>query len=100
MLDLSTYLLRSGARQGGQIKRAIPFAVHEHEEADFLHDEHLGTPLIPSSVAVNPSKDLPPKYLPRLKPTPRTSTAIAKSICGVNLNGITEVISSSISGKH
>ena len=72
--------------------------VHEHESADFLQAEHLGTPLMPS--AVNPSNDLPPKYLPRLKPTPRTRTAIAKSICGVNLNGITEAISSSISGKH
>ena len=90
ILDLRTYLLKSGAWQGGQIRRAIPFAVHEHLDAFFLHVEHRGTPLIPS--AVKPSRDEPPRYLPRPKPTPRISTAKARSILGVNLNGITEDI--------
>jgi hypothetical protein len=52
--------------------------------------EHSGIPLIPS--VVNPSRDEPPRYLPRPKPTPRISTAKARRILGVNFNGIIEAI--------
>ena len=97
ILAFNTYLLRSVAWQGGQIKRASPFALQPHLLADLLQSEHLGT--IPSSEKPSLNED-PPTYFPRPKPTPRISTASAKSICGVILNGITEAISSSISGKH
>lgn len=93
MLDFRTYLLKSGAWQGGQINRAIPFAVHPHLDAFFLHCEHTGTPLIPSATNPSAPKEEPPRYLPRPKPTPSISTANARRILGVNLNGITEVIS-------
>ena len=91
MLDLRTYLLISASRQGGQIRRATPFAVQPHLEADFLHEEHLGTPVRPSSV--NPSKERPPRKRPSPKPTPRIKTASINKIRGVNLTGIIEVIS-------
>jgi hypothetical protein len=106
-VDLSTYLLISGALHGGHIRRAIPFFLQSHFDAGFLQSEHLqpqlragflqaahvGTPLIPS--AVNPSNPDPPTYFPRPNPAPKINTANAKRICGVNFKGITEAISSS-----
>jgi hypothetical protein len=82
----NTYMLISGSRQGGQIKRAIPFGVQAQEGAGFVHAEHTGTPAIPWEV--NPSKLLPPIYFPKPKPTPRINTASARRICGVSFIGI------------
>jgi len=87
MEDFNTYLLMSGSRQGGQIKRAIPLGVHLQESCACVHAEHTGTP--DRLDAVNPSPMLrPPKYLPIPIPTPKINTARAKSIWGVNLIGI------------
>jgi hypothetical protein len=88
----NTYLLISGSRQGGQIKRAIPLGVHLHESACFSHSAQIGTP--DKLDAVNPSAPRlePPKYLPMPIPTPKINTASAKRICGVNLIGSVDAI--------
>ena len=91
MLDFSTYLLISASRQGGQIRRASPFVLQPQLEAAFLHEEHVGTPVRPSSV--NPSNERPPTKRPSPKPTPSIRTASINKIRGVSLTGIIEVIS-------
>lgn len=44
----NTYLLMSGSRHGGQIKRAIPLGVHLQLSWDLLQEEQSGIPAKPS----------------------------------------------------
>jgi hypothetical protein len=83
-VDLSTYLLRSGSRQGGQIRRARPLEGQVHLEADLEQLEQIGTPGIPE---VNPSEDFT-EYLPKRNPSKR---ATPRRTIGFNLTGITAV---------
>jgi hypothetical protein len=87
----NTYLLMSGSRQGGQIKRAIPLGVHPQLSWPLRQREQIGTPTNPSFVW-NPSRLRPPTYFPNPKPTPRINTASASKSCGVTLTGTTEAI--------
>lgn len=44
-----TYLLISGSRHGGQIKRAIPFGEHLQLSAGLVQEEQIGIPIGPAS---------------------------------------------------
>lgn len=90
MLLFNTYLLRSGSRQGGQTRRATPFAVHPQRLADLRQVLHRG--LLNPSESENPSRERPPTYLPRPNPTPRINTAKASKICGVIFKGMVVAI--------
>jgi hypothetical protein len=89
ILALSTYLLRSGARQGGQIKRDAVFSLQPHCSADFEHWEQLGTPAIEE---LKPSLEFPLIHIPTPIPTRKSRTARARIILGVNFKGMLDAI--------
>jgi hypothetical protein len=90
MLLFSTYLLRSGDVQGGHTRRdAMVDSVssHLHSMLFFSHLAQIGIP------AINPSfNDLPPRYFPKPRPTPKKRTSNARIILGVSFIGITDAI--------
>lgn len=90
---LSTYLLMSGCLQGGHTScETSPPLGHEHCCGALLQFAQTGIMLSKPSLL----SDLPPIKRPSPNPTPRTRTSRARITRGVNLNGTTEAISSSI----
>jgi hypothetical protein len=89
ILALSTYLLRSGARQGGHINRDAFFSGQPHCSSGLEHAEHTGTPAIEE---LNPSFEFPLIHIPMPTPIRNNRTARARIILGVNFKGMLDAI--------
>lgn len=88
ILLFNTYLLMSGSRHGGQIKRAMPFGVQLQLSAGLVQEEHRGIPAGPVP-AVNPSAVC---LRPIIYPMTKIATASITQIVGVNFTGIVVAI--------